>query len=49
MIAVLAGIVLLLGTARQIGPRVNRAVLAISAIVQAGFGVFDGGRASCPG
>ncbi len=49
MIAILAGIVLLLGTARQMGPRVNRAMLAISAIVLAGFGVFDRGRASRPG
>ena len=41
MVVTLAGIILLFGTARQIGPRVNRAMLAISAMVLAGFGVYQ--------
>jgi hypothetical protein len=41
MVATLAGIILLFGTARQIGPRVNRALLIISAIVLAGFGIYQ--------
>ena len=41
MVATLAGIILLFGTARQIGPRVNRALLLICAIVLAGFGIFQ--------
>jgi threonine/homoserine/homoserine lactone efflux protein len=41
MIATLAGIILVFGTARRIGPRVTRAMLAISAIVLAGFGVYQ--------
>jgi threonine/homoserine/homoserine lactone efflux protein len=41
MIATLAGIVLLFGTARRSGPRMTRAMLGISAIVLAGFGLFQ--------
>jgi hypothetical protein len=41
MVATLAGIILLFGTARQLGPRVNRALLLISAILLAGFGVYQ--------
>ena len=41
MVATLAGIILLFGTARQIGPRVNRTLLIISAIVLAGFGIYQ--------
>jgi threonine/homoserine/homoserine lactone efflux protein len=41
MIATLAGIILLFGTARQLGPRVHRALLLISAILLAGFGVYQ--------
>ena len=41
MIVTLAGLILLFGAARQIGPRVTRAMLGISAIVLAGFGVVQ--------
>ena len=41
MIATLAGIILLFGTARQLGPRVNRALLLISSVLLAGFGVYQ--------
>jgi threonine/homoserine/homoserine lactone efflux protein len=41
MVATLAGIILLFGTARQLGPRVNRALMLISAILLAGFGVYQ--------
>jgi threonine/homoserine/homoserine lactone efflux protein len=41
MIATLAGIILLFGTVRQIGPRVNRTLLIISSIVLAGFGIYQ--------
>ena len=41
MIATLAGIILLFGSARQLGTRVNRALLLISAILLAGFGVYQ--------
>jgi threonine/homoserine/homoserine lactone efflux protein len=39
MVGSLVGIIVLFGTARQLGPRVNRALLGISAIVLAGFGL----------
>jgi threonine/homoserine/homoserine lactone efflux protein len=41
MVATLAGIILLFGTARQLGPRLNRALLLISAILLGGFGVYQ--------
>jgi threonine/homoserine/homoserine lactone efflux protein len=41
MMATLSGIILLFGTARKIGPRVTRAMLGISAVVLAGFGVYQ--------
>jgi threonine/homoserine/homoserine lactone efflux protein len=41
MIATLAGIILLFGTARRIGPRVTRGMLAVSAVVLAGFGGYQ--------
>jgi len=37
----LAGIILLFGTARQLGPRVNRTMLGISALALAGFGFYQ--------
>jgi hypothetical protein len=39
MIATLAAIIFLFGTARRVGPRVTRAMLGVSALVLAGFGV----------
>jgi threonine/homoserine/homoserine lactone efflux protein len=41
MVACLAGIVLLFHAARRIGPAVNRALIGLSAIALAGFGVFQ--------
>jgi threonine/homoserine/homoserine lactone efflux protein len=41
MIACLALIIILFGTARQLGPRVSRAALGMSAIALAGFGVYQ--------
>jgi threonine/homoserine/homoserine lactone efflux protein len=41
MVATLAGIILLFGTARHLGPQVTRALLLISAILLAGFGVYQ--------
>ena len=41
MIACLALIIILFGTARQLGPRVSRAAIGISAIALAGFGIFQ--------
>jgi len=41
MIATLGSMILVFGTARQIGPRVNRALLGISAIALAAFGVYQ--------
>jgi threonine/homoserine/homoserine lactone efflux protein len=41
MIATLAGLIFLFGTARLLGPRVNRALLLISALLLAGFGVYQ--------
>ena len=37
----LAGLVLLFGTARQLGPKVNRALLGISALALLGFGLYQ--------
>jgi threonine/homoserine/homoserine lactone efflux protein len=41
MVATLAGIILLFGTARQLGPSVNRTLLIVSAIIMAGVGVYQ--------
>jgi threonine/homoserine/homoserine lactone efflux protein len=41
MIACLALIIILFGTARRLGPRVSRAALGISAAALAGFGIFQ--------
>jgi threonine/homoserine/homoserine lactone efflux protein len=41
MISTLGGMILLFGTVRHIGPRVNRVMLGVSALVMAGFGVFQ--------
>jgi threonine/homoserine/homoserine lactone efflux protein len=41
MIATLGCLVLLFGTARQAGPRVNRALLGVSAIALTAFGVYQ--------
>jgi threonine/homoserine/homoserine lactone efflux protein len=41
MIACLALIITLFGTARQLGPRVSRAMIGISALALAGFGIYQ--------
>ena len=41
MIASLTAIILVFGTARRLGPRVNRAMIGISALALAGFGVYQ--------
>jgi threonine/homoserine/homoserine lactone efflux protein len=41
MIACLALIIILFGTARRLGPRVSRAALGISAVALAGFGIYQ--------
>ena len=41
MIACLALIIILFGTARRLGPRVSRAALGMSAVALAGFGIFQ--------
>ena len=41
MIACLALIIILFGTARRLGPHVSRAALGISAVALAGFGIFQ--------
>ena len=41
MVGSLAGIILLFGTARQLGPRVNRVLLGVSAVALACFGLFQ--------
>ena len=41
MIACLALIILIFGTARQLGPRLSRAAIGISAFALAGFGVYQ--------
>jgi threonine/homoserine/homoserine lactone efflux protein len=41
MIACLALIILLFGAARQLGPRVSRAAIGLSAVALAGFGIYQ--------
>ena len=41
IVASLAGIILVFGLARQMGPRVNRALLGVSALALAGFGIYQ--------
>jgi len=41
MLLSLAGIILLFGTARHLGPRVNRVLLAVSAVALGGFGLYQ--------
>lgn len=41
LISVMAGIVLVFGAAREFGPKVNRALLGISAIALSGFGLYQ--------
>lgn len=41
MITCLMLIILLFGTARQLGPRANRAAIGLSAVALAGFGVYQ--------
>ncbi|HMQ55775.1 MAG TPA: LysE family transporter [Anaerolineae bacterium] len=41
MLLSLSGIILVFGTARQLGPRVNRALLGVSALALAGFGLYQ--------
>jgi len=41
LIASLAGLVMIFGTARKLGPRVTRALLGVSAIALLGFGLFQ--------
>jgi threonine/homoserine/homoserine lactone efflux protein len=41
MIGTLSGLIVLFGTARHLGPTISRALLGISAIALAGFGVYQ--------
>jgi len=41
MILSLAGIIVLFGTARQLGPKVNRAMLGMSVVALACFGLYQ--------
>jgi hypothetical protein len=41
IVASLAGIILLFGTARHLGPRVTRALLGISVLALLGFGLYQ--------
>ncbi len=41
MILCLAGLILLFGTAGRLGPRVNRALLGVSALALLGFGLYQ--------
>jgi threonine/homoserine/homoserine lactone efflux protein len=41
MISTLAALVLIFGAARQAGPRINRAMIGISALALVGFGVYQ--------
>jgi len=41
IVVTLAGLVLLFGTARQLGPKVTRALLGISAVALVGFGLYQ--------
>lgn len=44
MVGSLAGIILLFATARHLGPKVNRALLGVSAVALLGFGLYQLGR-----
>ena len=41
MIGSLAGIIIVFGVARHLGPRINRALLGVSAVALAGFGIYQ--------
>jgi len=41
IVSTIGGIILLFGTTRQFGPRMNRALLGISALALAGFGLYQ--------
>lgn len=41
MVGALAGMIVLLGTARQLGPKINRVLLGASAVVLACFGAYQ--------
>jgi threonine/homoserine/homoserine lactone efflux protein len=41
MIITLGGIIFLFGAARQIGPRVSRALLGVSTLILTGFGIYQ--------
>ncbi len=41
MVGTLAGMIVLLGTARHLGPRVTRTLLGLSIVVLAGFGLYQ--------
>jgi len=41
IVVTLAGLILLFGTARQLGPKVTRALLGISAVALVGFGLYQ--------
>jgi threonine/homoserine/homoserine lactone efflux protein len=41
MVAALAAVILVFGTARQLGPRVNRTLLGLSALALLGFGLYQ--------
>jgi hypothetical protein len=41
MVGTLVGMIVVFGTARQLGPKVNRALLGISAIALAAFGIYQ--------
>jgi threonine/homoserine/homoserine lactone efflux protein len=41
MFAGMAALIILFGAARQLGPRVNRALIGVSALVLAGFGLYQ--------
>jgi threonine/homoserine/homoserine lactone efflux protein len=45
MISCLAAIIVVFGAARQLGPRVNRAMIGLSALALAGFGIYQIARA----
>ena len=41
MVGALVGMIVVFGTARQLGPKVNRALLGISAVALAAFGIYQ--------
>jgi threonine/homoserine/homoserine lactone efflux protein len=41
LVAALAGIIVLFGAARELGPRVNRTLLGVSALALAAFGIYQ--------